>query len=156
MFQDTVASSTTRGGGAVRASEAPEVAVRLVGSLLALAIAAVHVADQGGVSAMASPGWIGWSYRLIEVGAVLTAVVLLVARPPWLGWAAGVLLGVGPFIAYVTSRTVGLPGDSGDVGNWGYWLGTASLVVEAALVVLSAGMLLAWRQRWKAATAAAG
>ena len=156
MFQDTVASWTSRSGGAVRASDAPEVAVRLVGSLLAFAIAAVHVADQGGMTSLASPAWIGWGYRLIEVGAVLTALMLLVARPPWLGWAAGVLLGVGPFIAYVTSRTVGLPGDSEDVGNWGYWVGTVSLVVEAALVVLSIGMLLAWRQRWKAATAAAG
>ena len=156
MFQDTVASWTSRREGAVRASEAPEVAVRLVGSLLALAIAAVHVSDQGGVTSLASPAWIGWGYRLIEVGAVLTALLLLVARPPWLGWAAGVLLGAGPFIAYITSRTVGLPGDSGDVGNWGYWVGTVALVVEAALVVLSIGMLLAWRQRRKAAAAAAG
>ena len=156
MFQDTVANWTGRRGGAVRASDAPEIAVRLVGSLLALAIAAVHVADQGGVASLASPAWIGWGYRLIEVGAVLTALMLLVARPPWLGWAAGVLLGVGPFIAYITSRTVGLPGDTQDIGNWGYWVGTVSLAVEAALVVLSIGMLLAWRQRWKAAVAAAG
>jgi hypothetical protein len=35
------------GGAAV-----PEVAVRLVGALLALAVAAVHVADQGGVTAL--------------------------------------------------------------------------------------------------------
>jgi hypothetical protein len=58
-----------------------------------------------------------------------------------------VLLGAGPFLAYVASRTGGVPGDPGDVGNWGYWVGTVSLVVEAALVVLSAGMLLALRQR---------
>lgn len=42
---------------------------------------------------------------------------------------------------------MGVPGDPSDVGNWGYWVGTVSLVVEAALVVLSAGMLLALRQR---------
>ena len=153
MFQDIAASWTSRSGEGVRASYAPEVAVRLVGALLALAVAAVHVADQGGVTSMASPAWIGWGYRLIEVGAVLTALMLLVARPAWLGWAAGILLGVGPFVAYITSRTVGLPGDSEDVGNWGYWVGTVSLVVEAALVVLSVGMLLAWRQRRKPAAA---
>lgn len=153
MFQDIAASWTSRSGEDVRASYAPEVAVRLVGALLALAVAAVHVADQGGVTSMASPAWIGWGYRLIEVGAVLTALMLLVARPAWLGWAAGILLGVGPFVAYITSRTVGLPGDSEDVGNWGYWVGTVSLVVEAALVVLSVGMLLAWRQRRKPAAA---
>jgi len=49
---------------------------------------------------------------------------------------------------------VGLPGDTQDIGNWGYRVGTVSLAVEAALVVLSVGMLLAWRQRWKAAAAA--
>jgi hypothetical protein len=119
--------------------------------MLALAVAAVHVADQGGVTAFISPDWIGWGYRLIEVGGVLTALVLLLPRPArfapaWAGWAAGVLLGVGPFAAYILSRTVGVPGDPGDVGNWGYWVGTVSLFVEAALVALSVSMLLALRQ----------
>jgi hypothetical protein len=72
---------------------------------------------------------------------------VLLARPAWLGWAAGILLGVGPFLGYVASRSVGVPGDHGDIGNWGYWVGTVSLVVEAALIVLSAGMLLALRER---------
>jgi hypothetical protein len=101
---------------------------------------------------LASPGWIGWGYRLIEVGGVLTALALLLPRPAWLGpaglgWAAGVLLGAGPFAAYIASRTVGVPGDPGDVGNWGYWVGTVSLLVEAALVLLSVSTLLALRQR---------
>ena len=54
----------------VRPGAAPEMAVRIVGALLALAIAAVHVADQGGMTSFASPDWIGWGYRLIEVGGV--------------------------------------------------------------------------------------
>jgi hypothetical protein len=57
--------------------------------------------------------------RLIEVGGVLTAVLLLIPWTAWLGWAASVLLGVGPFIAYVASRSVGVPGDRGDVGRLG-------------------------------------
>lgn len=64
----------------------------------------------------------------------------------WAGWAAGVLLGAGPFIAYILSRSVGVPGDPGDVGNWGDWVGTVSLFIEAALVVLSVSMLLARRR----------
>jgi hypothetical protein len=127
-----------------------EAAVRVVGAMLALAIAAVHVADQGGVTALNSPHWIGWSYRVIEVGGVLTALVLVLPSPArltaWAGWAAGVLLGIGPFVAYILSRTVGLPGDPGDVGNWGYWVGTVSLFVEVALIALSVSMLLARRQ----------
>lgn len=143
------------------AGTAPEIAVRLVGALLALAVSAVHVADQGGMTAFTPPDWMGWGYRLIEAGGVLTAAALLLAPlvpPPfrsarptwpalarWLGWAAGVLLGTGPFLAYVASRTVGMPGDPRDVGNWGHWVGTVSLFVEAALVVLSVTMLLALR-----------
>lgn len=136
---------TTRGA-------APEFAVRFTGALLAVAVAAVHVADQGGITTLADPAWIGWGYRLIEIGGVLTALILLLPRrawlgPVWLGWAAGALLGAGPFLGYVVSRTVGVPGDPADVGNWGYWVGTVSLLVEAALVMLSVSMLLAMRPR---------
>jgi hypothetical protein len=138
-------AGSDRPGG--RAGAAPEMAVRMVGALLALAIAAVHVADQGGISGFASPDWIGWSYRLIEVGAVVTAVTLLIPWPAWAGWAAALLLGTGPFIAYVVSRSIGLPGDHADVGNWGYWVGTVSLAVEASLIVLGITMLVAYRQR---------
>jgi hypothetical protein len=128
----------------------PDFAVRFAGAALALAVATVHVADQGGITAFTSPSWIGWGYRLIEAGGVLTALVLLATArvriiPDWAGWAAGVLLGTGPFVAYILSRSVGVPGDPGDVGNWGYWVGTVSLLVEAALVVLSMSMLPALR-----------
>jgi len=144
--QETLGRAGVRRVGA-REAIAPDISVRLVGALLALAVAAVHVADQGGITVLNSPAWIGWGYRLIEVGGVLTAVAVLLARPSWLGWAAGPLLGAGPFVAYIASRTVGVPGDPHDVGNWGYWIGTVSLIVEAALVTLSAGLLLALRPR---------
>lgn len=176
MTQQTMASRTNSVPAGSRGTT-PEFAVRFVGALLAVAIATVHVADQGGVTALASPAWIGWGYRLVEAGGVLTALILLLpvpartgpvrpgpARlgrvrlgrvrlgPAWLGpasagWAAGVLLGAGPFTGYLVSRTVGLPGDAGDVGNWGYWVGTVSLLVEAALVLLSVSMLTAARHQ---------
>jgi hypothetical protein len=166
MMQEMVASRTNSALAEAR-GKAPEFPVRFVGALLAVAVAAVHVADQGGITAMASPAWIGWGYRLIEAGGILTALVLLLPGtalpapvrfgqvrlgpatlgPATLGWAAGVLLGTGPFLGYIASRTVGVPGDPGDVGNWGYWVGTVSLLVEAALVLLSVSMLLAARQR---------
>jgi hypothetical protein len=152
VARQTTAAGKTRAKVTARDS-VPEIGVRLVGALLALAVAAVHVADQGGITAFNSPpSWIGWGYRLIEVGGVLTALTLVLPRPrwlgpAWLGWAAGVLLGAGPFVAYIASRTVGVPGDPGDVGNWGYWVGTVSLFIEAALVMLSISVLAAARQR---------
>jgi hypothetical protein len=149
------------GGASRRGDAAPQVVVRLAGALLALAVAAVHVADQGGVTALGSPQWIGWGYRLIEAGGVLTALTLLL--PPrawfasaWAGWMAGVLLGAGPFAAYIASRTLGAPGDAGDVGNWGDWVGTVSLFVEAALVALTASMVVALRQRPSSSVAPGG
>jgi hypothetical protein len=125
----------------------PEVTVRLAGAFLALAITTAHVADQGGITLLTTPTWLGWAYRLIEVGGVLTALALLWPRSANLGWAAGVLLGVGPFLGYLASRTVGVPGDPGDVGNWTDWVGTLALVVEAGLVTVSVGMLWAFFRR---------
>lgn len=155
MAQQGAVERVEPGRMSVRAAAVPEISVRLVAALLALAVATAHVADQGGLTALTSPAWIGWGYRLIEAGGVLTALAVLLHRPAWLGWAAGVLLGAGPFTAYIASRTVGVPGNPHDVGNWGYWVGTLSLVVEAALVILSAGMLLALRQRLSSRSAPA-
>jgi hypothetical protein len=109
MAQQAMAGRTGRPEASAAGAAVPEVAVRLVGALLALAVAAVHVADQGGVTGFNSPDWIGWGYRLIGAGGVLTALALLVPRqarlgPAWLGWAAGVLLGAGSFLAYIASR----------------------------------------------------
>src|SRR5215471_1566939 len=126
MTQSTVAGRANSVLAGARGT-VPEFAMRFTGALLAVAVAAVHVADQGGITAMASPGWIGWGYRLVEAGGILTAVILLLparagpgpvrfgpARvgPAWfgrasLGWAAGMLLGAGPFTGYIASRTVG-------------------------------------------------
>lgn len=125
----------------------PEVTIRVIGALLALGIAAAHVADQGGLTAFTSPNWLGWAYRLIEVGGVLTALALMWPRSAKLGWTAGVLLGVGPFLGYVASRTVGVPGDPGDVGNWGDWVGTVALILEVGIVTISLGMLRAGRRQ---------
>jgi hypothetical protein len=119
----------------------PEVTIRLIGALLALAISTAHIADQGGLTAFTSPNWLGWAFRLIEVGGVLTALALTWPRSAKLGWAAGVLLGAAPFVGYIASRTVGVPGDLVDVGNWGDWLGTVALIVEAGIVTISLGML---------------
>lgn len=155
MTQEKMADRAVMVEASTRGPAAPEIAIRLVGALLAVAIAGVHVADQGGLTALAMPDWIGWGYRAIEVGGIVTALTLLLPRltlllprlgrlrASWLGWAVGVALGAGPFVAYIVSRTVGLPGDHADIGNWGYWTGTVSLFVEAALVVLSISMVLA-------------
>ncbi|MDX6214759.1 MAG: hypothetical protein QOG99_343 [Frankiales bacterium] len=148
MTYQMLGSRLSRDSGRSEPIALPDGAARLVAALLALGIATAHVADQGGLTAFTAPDWLGWAYRLIELGGVLTAVALLLSRSTDLGWAAGVLLGVGPFLGYLASRTVGVPDDPGDVGNWGDWVGTLALIVEAGLVTVSVSMLLARRRRW--------
>jgi hypothetical protein len=147
MTQSTISGQGRLSGDLDRRETAPAYVIRIVAALLALGIAAAHVADQGSVTAFTSPDWLGWSYRLIEAGGVATALALLLPRPAWPGWAAGALLGIAPLLGYLASRTFGVPGDSGDVGNWGDWVGTVSLLLEAALFVLSVSMLMAGRRR---------
>jgi hypothetical protein len=164
MTQQTIVSKP-RGGGLAAAGAAPAAGVGLAGALLAMAVSAVHVADQGGLTRLADPDWIGWGYRAIEVGGLLTALTLLLAvlagralaarALARLGWAAALLLGAAPLLGYLASRTIGLPGDADDVGNWGDWVGMVSLFLEAGLIVLSVSVLLALRARPTARPAAA-
>ncbi|HEY1916446.1 MAG TPA: hypothetical protein VGH27_12810 [Streptosporangiaceae bacterium] len=82
MAQQTLTGLSRLGGARASASAAPDLAMRLNAALLALGVSAVHVADQGGITALNSPAWIGWGYRTIEVGGVLTAIVLLATFLP--------------------------------------------------------------------------
>ena len=157
MTQQTMVSQPPAGGLAAAGGTAQAAGIGLTGALLAVAVTAVHVADQGSVTALADPAWIGWGYRAIEAGGLLTALALLLAVPAGralarLGWAAALLLGAAPLLGYLASRTIGLPGDAGDVGNWGDWVGMVSLFLEAGLIVLSVSMLLALRARAAART----
>jgi hypothetical protein len=107
---------------------------------LCLAIAVIHIQDQGGFLGNVSPEWIAIGYYLVEAVAAITA--LLFARQVAVAWILGLAVSGGPAIAYLLSRSVGLPGASGDIGNWGYLLGTVSLIVEGTLFALCATVLL--------------
>ena len=63
MAHQSATSTVLRGRNDAVSGAASDTGVYMVGALLALGVAAVHVADQGGVTAFTSPDWIGWSYR---------------------------------------------------------------------------------------------
>ena len=74
-------------------------------------------------------------------GVALAAAGALIRTSDPRAWASAALLSSGAILAFVLSRTVGLPQGADDIGNWTEPLGMASLFVEGALVALSAGML---------------
>ncbi|GAA3071967.1 hypothetical protein [Streptomyces glomeratus] len=109
---------------------------RWAAALLCLAVAAIHVVDQGGITATRGPHYIGVAYHVLEIAAVVAAVLLLLdlVRP---GSLLAVGVAVGPLLGYILSRGPGLPDYREDVGNWTETLGLVSLAVEGALLLLS-------------------
>jgi hypothetical protein len=119
----------------------------VVGASLALAIAVIHVQDQGGLPGSQSPMWLKYGYYMVEISSTISAGLII--RGKTLGWLLGLASSVGPMTGYVLSRTMGLPGDSGDVGNWGYLLGTVSLIVEGSFIVLALFCLTRIGRAWQ-------
>jgi hypothetical protein len=123
------------------------VPVLAVAASLALAIAVIHLQDQGGLPGDQSPMWLRYGYYVVEITSTISAALLI--RGKTLGWLLGLGSSIGPMTGYILSRTVGLPGDRGDIGNWGYVLGTVSLIVEGSFVVLAVICLLRIGSAWQ-------
>ena len=120
------------------------VPVLVLGAGLALAIAILHLQDQGGLLGDQSPMWLKYGYYMVEISSTISAALILRAKT--IGWLLGLASSVGPMVGYILSRTVGVPGDPGDVGNWGYLLGTVSLIVEGSFIVLAVICLIRLRR----------
>ena len=95
------------------------------GALLALAVAWIHVTDQGGFPGDKSPAYIAIGYYVLELVAVVLAIALLTpATRNRLGtWLVAAAVGAGPMLGYVLTRGPGLPDATDDRGNWGEPLG---------------------------------
>ncbi|MFJ6659845.1 hypothetical protein ACIQNG_26360 [Streptomyces sp. NPDC091377] len=122
---------------------------RSSGILLCLAVAVIHVVDQGGITVTRDPYYIGIAYHVLEIAAVVAALLLLlgVIRA---GWLLAVGVAVGPILGYVLSRGPGLPYYSGDIGNWTETLGLVSLAVEGVLLLLALPLFVRATRRARA------
>ena len=115
------------------------VALAAVAAVLCVAVALIHLIDQGGMPGSKDPSYIGIGYYLLEISAVIVALLLLAPRTrgSLLVWSVAFFAGLGPIVGYCLSRGPGLPNYADDRGNWTEPLGVVGLVVEAVLLIVS-------------------
>jgi hypothetical protein len=101
-------------------------------------VALIHVLDAHDTF-VATP-YKGWMFVGLIAGS-LAAAGALVRRSSARAWTAVGGLSLAAFLAFVYSRTVGLPGSADDIGNWWEPLGLAALFIEGSLFALAAAVL---------------
>lgn len=100
-------------------------------ALLLLVVAGTHVPLIG--EHLEEAPYVGWLFIALSATCVALAVVVAVVDRP----AVWVLIGLTCFaalVAFVASRTMGLPQIGDDVGNWTEPLGFPALASEALVV----------------------
>ena len=144
----TLTTTRARSGAAADTRAFQHIGLRVLGAALALAVAYIHVKDQGGLPGDKSPGYIAVGYFALEAAGVVAAIALLAARGRRAAWAWALAVGValGPIVGYVLSRGPGLPNYTDDKGVWTEPLGLVSLAVEGALLLVAAAMLIRSRR----------
>jgi hypothetical protein len=108
-----------------------------IGSLVAIAL--IHVLQLP--VAFAAIGYLGALFIAAIVACILVAAVMTRTSDDRVWVAAGGLAAL-ILLAYVISRSIGLPGFTDDAGEWAEAPGLASMVVEGLLVCLSAAVLI--------------
>lgn len=108
---------------------------RLAAVAALAAIAVIHVLD--GVASLGGVPYVG-ALELALSAACVVLIGALLVHATTLTWTATGALMVVAALTFLASRTVGLPGATDDIGNWGPASGMASLAVEIGLVLLAA------------------
>jgi hypothetical protein len=72
--------------------------------------------------------------ELALAAACLPLAILLLVRPSRPLWDTALALNAAALVAYVASRTIGLPGSTDDIGNWIQTLGVISILAECTVL----------------------
>jgi hypothetical protein len=107
------------------------------------AIIAIHTSELSGK--IDETTYLGLGYVLLIAASIVSIVML--AQRDVRGWALGGATALATLVGFVLTRTTGLPGATGDVGNWGETIAVWSLIAEGLVVVLAAVGLSRERQR---------
>ena len=124
-------------------------AVRAAGAIGLLTVGLIHVLEiQGQLSGAA---WLTVGFVLLAASAPVAGLWLL-ARPSSVAWQIGVLVCLGAAGGYILTRSIAVPGDTGDRGNWLEPLGVAALFIEGIVVILTVLVIASIRTRGQRAT----
>lgn len=103
------------------------------GIVLILVVGIIHVVDAP--DSFDDAAYKGWLFYANGAAALLSAWGIYRGSRAW-GWNFGFLIAAGSFVAYIVSRTVGLPQIPPEPDAWLEPLGVASLVAEGLFVLL--------------------
>ncbi|HET8979653.1 MAG TPA: hypothetical protein VFN87_15940 [Solirubrobacteraceae bacterium] len=102
------------------------------------AVCVVHLID--GPGSLTDQFYVG-ALELALAAACLPLAILLLIRPLPVLWSTALALNLAGLLVFVASRTVGLPGSTDDIGNWGQTLGIVSVIAEGGVIVTAAAAL---------------
>lgn len=108
------------------------------GIILILITGLIHLVDAP--DSFEEATYKGILFILNGVGAIVAAVGIYRGVKSW-GWSLGLVVAAGALIAYIISRTIGLPGLEAEPDAWFEPLGLASMVVEALFTALAVWVL---------------
>lgn len=117
-------------------------AARAVAAVGLLTVGIVHVLQIHGQ--LDGALWLTVGFCLLAITQPVAGLWLL-ARPSAAAWALAGLVCLLPAVGYILTRSVAMPGDGGDVGNWLEPPGVVALITEW-IVVLLAGLALAGKR----------
>lgn len=103
-------------------------------------VSIVHLLD--GPGSLSDQFYVG-ALELALAAACAPLAVMLVVRPTRAIWATALGLNLAAVTAFILSRTVGLPGSTDDIGNWGQMLGVVNMFAESALIGLAVRVVTA-------------
>jgi len=124
-------------------------AVRAAGAIGLITVGVIHVLEiQGQLSGAV---WLTVGFVLLAASAPVAGLWLLY-RPSSVAWQFSGLVCLFAAGGYILTRSVPVPGDTGDRGNWLEPLGVAALFTEGIVAILAVLVLASIRARGQRAT----
>jgi hypothetical protein len=124
-------------------------AVRAAGAIGLLTVGLIHVLEIQGQ--LMGAVWLAAGFILLAVTAPIAGLWLL-ARPSSVAWQFSGLVCLAAAGGYILTRSIAVPGDTGDRGNWLEPLGVAALFIEGIVVILTVLVIASIRTRGQRAT----